>query len=310
LYKVNIYQILFPAITSDIRRSIPRDISHHQDGVALFNHVENELYAACSQTRELMMEKLNMPWSKDGINNPTTQLDCIIKSVEDDIKLIENINKLVKLKDGEGVHKFLDVDEEIKRTILPKIESQVSAWSMDVKVFKMEYKKDGISFENLRHFVKTKRLEVERDQLKRSRMEGSNFCGDMVNIAMDAELAKYITNNQEELSMYVNKKKCYKCGEEGHVAKDCSSMVVTKKEMEEYMRLKQKFGHTLRQDPRGKGKGDTGKRAYVFEDYTAGDVWCDEDNYHMASSTKELTWEEICAMKEDEYNIDTSGSEG
>ena len=56
------------------------------------------------------------------------------------VKLIENINKLVRLKDGEGVHKLLDVDEEIKRTILPKIESQVSTWSMDVKVFKMEYK--------------------------------------------------------------------------------------------------------------------------------------------------------------------------
>ena len=124
-----------------------------------------------------------------------------------------------------------------------------------------------------------------------------------VNIACPKEYAMAV---KQAIS---NGKKCFKCGDDGHVARDCDTKCITPQEMEQFLTLKQKFGHTLKKGKGGKGDKCRANMAYMCEDYSAGDMDdSDHDNYHTTC----MTWEEVCAMKkeEEDYNIDTSGSEG
>ena len=93
------------------------------------------------------------------------------------------------------------------------------------------------------------------------------------------------------------------------MARDCDKHCISPVEMEQFLALKQKFGHTLKGKGGKGGKGWKANMAYLYEDYSAGDMEdSDHDNYHTTC----VTWEEVCAMKkeEEDYNIDTSGSEG
>ena len=58
---------------------------------------------------------------------------------------------------------------------------------------------------------------------------------------------------------------------------------------------------------KGKGKANM---AYMYEDYSCGDEWPDEeehDNFNIEATY--MTWDEIKKMKDEEYNIDTSGED-
>jgi hypothetical protein len=140
----------------------------------------------------------------------------------------------------------LDVTVEIKRSIIPKLPNKDVEWAIDIKFLLL---RNEISEQDMLAWTKDKVMELEKDGFTGSLAPGmqgyvaqhgkqypnlANCTEQVVDVSfestnvatvvMDIDMAMAIKNSMK------SKRTCFKCGKEGHLAKDCTSVCISKQE--------------------------------------------------------------------------------